>query len=327
MLKFHSKIEAIETYLPKNFYLVKKFKKENKDWDVNKIISKTGIKKVWYSSKNETALDLAYKAGKKLVKKIDKSTIDTLIFVTQSPDYFLPTSACILQNKLKLNQDVKCFDINLGCSGFIYALSIAAAYIETDISKRTLIICSDTYTKFINKRDRSTRPLFSDAASATQLSKSKNKKVSSFILGTDGSGHKDLIVKHGGARTNFQSSEKPKLFMNGPNLFMFTISSIPRNILKLLKKSKLTTGQIKKFFFHQASKIILENLSRKMNINENKMYCNLNNIGNTVSSSIPFALKQAHNEKKISRNDLLVLSGFGVGLSWGSCIIKWDNLI
>ena len=148
-MKYNLLIKSIETSLPKNYFRIVDLKKKNKSWNIKKIINKTGIEKIWYTKKNQTALDLAYEAGRKLLKKVDKKSIDTLIYVTQSPDYFLPSNACILQNKLKLNKSVSAFDINLGCSGFVYALSVASSMASSGMSKNILIICSDTYTKYI----------------------------------------------------------------------------------------------------------------------------------------------------------------------------------
>ena len=325
-MKYNLSIKAIETALPKNSFTISSLKKKHPTWDIKKIIDKTGIEKIWYTDKSQTALDLGFEASKKVLKKINKKTIDTLIYVTQSPEYFLPTSACILQYKLRLNNNVKSFDINLGCSGFVYALFVASSLVQNNMGKNILIVCADTYTKYIESSDRTNKTIFSDGASATLVSKSKKKYFGNFLMGTDGSGYKDLIVEKGASRDGFQDSNKAKLFMNGSKIFMFTIANIPQNIKKLLKISKIKKEKIKTFFFHQGSKVILNSLKNSLNLPNEKVYNNLRFLGNTVSSTIPFSLKQASTKKKINNNDLIVLSGFGVGLSWGSCIIKWKNL-
>tara|TARA_B100001057_G_scaffold471355_1_gene533607 strand:- start:667 stop:1644 length:978 start_codon:yes stop_codon:yes gene_type:complete len=324
-LKYNLLIKSIETSLPKNYFRIVDLKKKNKSWDIKKIIDKTGIEKIWYTKKNQTALDLAYEAGRKLLKKVDKKSIDTLIYVTQSPDYFLPSNACILQNKLKLNKSVSAFDINLGCSGFVYALSVASSMVSSGMSKNILIICSDTYTKYIKNDDRTNKPIFSDGASATLVVKSKKKFVGEFLLGTDGSGFKDLIVENGACKGNLDKKDI-KLFMNGSKIFMFTLANIPINVEKLLKISKIKKKKINNFFFHQGSKLILDSLGEALSLPKEKIFNNLKLLGNTVSSTIPFALKEADKKGKIKSNDILFLSGFGVGLSWGSCIIKWKKL-
>jgi len=325
-LKYNLTIKAIETALPKNSFKISSLKKKNPTWDIKKIIDKTGIEKIWYTNKNQTALDLGFEASKKVLKKINKKSIDTLIYVTQSPEYFLPTTACILQYKLGLNNNVKAFDINLGCSGFVYALFVASSLVQNNMSKNILIVCADTYTKYINSSDRTNKTIFSDGASATLVSKSKKKYFGNFLMGTDGSGYKDLIVENGACRDGFQNTNKVKLFMNGSKIFMFTIGNIPQNIKNLLKTSKIKKKKIKTFFFHQGSKVILNSLKNSLKLSNDQVYNNLRFLGNTVSSTIPFSLKQADKEKKIIKNDLIVLSGFGVGLSWGSCLIKWNNL-
>ena len=325
-MKYNLSIKCIETALPKNSFKISSLKKKNPTWDIKKIIDKTGIEKIWYTKKNQTALDLGFEASKKVLKKIDKKTIDTLIYVTQSPEYFLPSSACILQYKLGLNNNVKALDINLGCSGFVYALFVACSLVQNKMSKNILIVCADTYTKYIEDSDRTNKTIFSDGASATLVSRSKKKCLGNFLMGTDGSGYKDLIVENGASRTEFKNDKKVNLFMNGAKIFMFTIANIPKNIEKLLTISKIKKKHIKTFFFHQGSKVILNSLKDSLKISNDQLYNNLRFLGNTVSSTIPFSLKQANKEKKIKNNDLLVLSGFGVGLSWGSCIIKWNNL-
>ena len=325
-MKYNLSIKAIETALPKNSFTISSLKKKNPTWDIKKIIDKTGIEKIWYTNKKQTALDLGFEASKKVLEKINKKSIDTLIYVTQSPEYFLPTTACILQYKLGLNNNVKAFDINLGCSGFVYALFVASSLVQNNMSKNILIVCADTYTKYIESSDRTNKTIFSDGASATLVSKSKKKYFGNFLMGTDGSGYKDLIVENGACRDGFQNTNKVKLFMNGSKIFMFTIGNIPQNIKNLLKTSKIKKKKIKTFFFHQGSKVILNSLKNSLKLSNDQVYNNLRFLGNTVSSTIPFSLKQADKEKKIIKNDLIVLSGFGVGLSWGSCLIKWNNL-
>jgi 3-oxoacyl-[acyl-carrier-protein] synthase-3 len=325
-LKYNLSIKSIETALPRNSFKISSLKKKNPTWDIEKIVEKTGIEKIWYSKKNQTALDLAYEASKKILKKNNKKLIDTILYVTQSPEYFLPSSSCILQHKLGLNKNVKALDINLGCSGFIYALFVASSLIQNKMSKNILIVCADTYTKFIENSDRTNKTIFSDGASATLVSKSKKKCIGNFLMGTDGSGYKDLMVENGAARAGFGNHKKPKLFMHGSKVFMFTLTNIPQSIEKLLAMSQIKKKNIKVFFFHQGSKVILDNLKNSLKLADNQVYNNLRFLGNTVSSTIPFSLKQAFKEKKIKKNDLLILSGFGVGLSWGSCVIKWNNL-
>ena len=326
--KYGVTIKAIEYCLPKTYEDNDMLSIENPEWRMEDIFNKTGINKRWISDENETSVDLAYVAAKKVIDKFDAEKIDTLLYVTQSPEYFLPSSSCILQDRLSLSTNIKAFDINLGCSGYIYGLSMASAYIESGLSENVLLVCSDTYTKYISPDDRTNRPIFSDAASATLVSKSISKNVGYFSFGTDGSGFDKLIVKEGATKSNFKiSGVRPTLHMNGAEVFMFTMSAIPDNVEKVLFKSKNKINEIDYFFFHQASKIVLENLSRKLELPQEKVYSCIEEIGNTVSSSIPIALKIASDSGLLKNNNKLLLSGFGVGLSWGSCIIEWDALL
>ncbi len=326
--KYGATIKAIEYCLPKTYEDNDMLSIENPEWRMDDIFNKTGINKRWISNENETSIDLAYVAAKKVIDKFDTEKIDTLLYVTQSPEYFLPSSSCILQDKLSLPSNIKAFDINLGCSGYVYGLSMASAYIESGLSENVLLVCSDTYTKYVLPDDRTSRPIFSDAASATLVSKSVSKNIGYFSFGTDGSGFDKLIVKDGAAKSNFMiSNAKPSLYMNGAEVFMFTMGTIPDNVEKVLIESSNTINDIDYFFFHQASKIVLENLSRKLKLPKEKVYSCIEEIGNTVSSSIPIALKIASNSRILKKKNKLLLSGFGVGLSWGSCILEWDDLL
>jgi len=319
-------IKKISYHLPGKPRNIDELQTDNPEWEVDKIVKKTGIHNRYIAGKNETALDLAYNAGLKMLseKKI-RDKIDLLIFVTQSPDYILPTSACILQNKLELPKRCMAFDVNLGCSGFIYALSIAGSLIESGVATNGLIICADTYSKYIKNNDRTNRPIFSDGAAATLLQKSKSDNIGPFILGTDGAGFESLIVKEGGAR-NIQSSISKTdrvLEMRGSEVFLFTMRTIPKCVNELLEKANIGIEKVDLFIFHQASKIVIDNLVNSLSIDDEKVFINYHNIGNTVSATIPIALEDAKNQGKLKSGDKLMLIGFGVGLSWGATLINW----
>ena len=320
------KIDSNAYYLPEKKESNESLKLDNPNWDMSKISDKTGVFTRSIASTHQTAVDLAFEAGSRLLKDSScKEDIDLVVLVTQSPDYVLPTSACILQDRLGLSKKCMAFDINLGCSGFIYALSIVGSLIESGVAKKGLILCSDTYTKYIDKSDRTCRPIFSDGASATLLVGSDIDKVGPFVLGTDGSGYEKLIVKEGGAREPHISSNSyhGTLEMRGADVFLFTLNSVPTCMNELLDKSKLDIEDIDLFVFHQASKIVLENLARIMSLDEDKVFSNLENVGNTVSASIPIALKDAETKGRLRNGDTVMLIGFGVGLSWGATLITW----
>lgn len=323
------KIESNEYYLPKNKEGDEDLLIDNPDWDLPKIKDKTGISFRSIASSGQTAVDLAFEAGNKLLKNSQcKEDIDLLVLVTQSPDYVLPTSACILQNQLGLSTKCMAFDINLGCSGFVYALSVVASIIESGLANKGLVLCSETYSKYILKNDRTCRPIFSDGASATLLSKSSKDNIGPFVFGTDGSGHEKLIVRGTGARktnNNTDSNSYGHLEMNGSDVFLFTLKSVPSCINKLLSKSNIGIDDIDLFVFHQASKLVLENLIRTLSLDKDKVFINIENIGNTVSATIPIALKDAENQGCLKNGDRVMLVGFGVGLSWGATIICWEE--
>jgi len=318
-------IEAIEYYLPQTVETCKDLEKENPTWPAEKLEAKTGIKKRHIADSSETAVDMAILAAKRLFSSgVPTEDIDLLILVTQSPDYVLPTSACILQDRLGLKTSCMAFDVNLGCSGFIYNLAIAGSLIQSGIAGKALIICSETYTKYIDKSDRTCRPIFSDGASAVLLGPCKNQSIGPFDLGTDGAGFSNLIVPSSGMRHNTHGKPDRRLFMDGAKLFMFTMGMVPRCINALLSKAEMKLQDIDMFIFHQASKVVIDNIIRRMALPEKKVFVNYDRIGNTVSASIPIALKDAASEGRLRRGDRLMLIGFGVGYSWGSCLIRWE---
>jgi len=323
------KIDLNAYYLPETKEGNESLKFDNPDWDMSKISDKTGIFTRSIASTHQTAVDLAYEAGSRLLEDEScKEDIDLVVLVTQSPDYVLPTSACILQDRLGLSKKCMAFDINLGCSGFIYALSIVGSLIESGVAKKGLILCSDTYTKYIDKSDRTCKPIFSDGASATLLVNSDIDKVGPFVLGTDGSGYDKLIVKEGGAREPQISSNSHHgtLEMRGADVFLFTLNAVPICVNELLDKSKLNIEDVDLFVFHQASQLVLENLIRAMSLDENKVFINLKDIGNIVSASIPIALKDAETQGRLKNGDTIMLVGFGVGLSWGATLLTWTEI-
>lgn len=325
-------IKGTEYYLPQKI--------EENDFE-DKLTKKIGIYEKHIASDKEYASDLAIRAAEKLFKNVnvDKSDIDFILYCTQSPDYYLPSTSCILQDKLGLPNSIGALDFNLGCSGFVYGLSIAKGFIETGVAKNILFITSDTYSKFINKNDRSVKLLFGDGAAATLLSRSKNNNsgIQSFVFGTDGSGAKHLIVPAGGLRNplsdehliekkddfgNIRSNSN--LYMNGPEIFNFTLKEVPNAIQSLLDKDNLKIEDFDYFIFHQANEYMLKHLQRKMKIPNEKFSVQVSNCGNTVSSTIPIALNKELVHNNIKVGDRIMLVGFGVGLSWAACSMIWE---
>jgi 3-oxoacyl-[acyl-carrier-protein] synthase-3 len=329
-------IKAVSYYLPKNKLTNEDISLLFPEWDVNKISSKTGIHTRRISSEFEFSSDLALNAGNKLFfdNNIDKNSIDFLLLCTQSPDYFLPTTACILQDKLGLKTTIGALDFNLGCSGYIYGLGLAKGLISAGLAKNVLLITSETYSKFIHSKDKSNKTIFGDAAAATLISIDTGLfEIGDFIFGTDGSGAKNLIVKNGGVR-NLNDNGKDvidefgnvrndnNLFMNGTEIFNFTIESIPKLTNQLLNKIQLGLNEVDLFIFHQANQYILNHLRKKIGISEENFFVSMDFCGNTVSSTIPIAICEALKQGKFKDVKNCVLEGFGVGYSWGACNIK-----
>jgi len=330
-------INGISYYLPKQVLDNDALNKVFPEWSADKISSKTGIFERRISAPDEFSSDMAVKASELLFAEynIDRKSIDFVLLCTQSPDYLLPTTACLVQDQLNIPTTAGALDFNLGCSGYIYGLSLAKGLIKADVAKNILLITSETYTKVINAKDKGNRTLFGDAASATLITTANGIcKIEDFVLGTDGKGAGNLMVKNGGTRKRAgsgidQSDETgwikndDNLYMNGSEIFSFTSKAVPEMVNQILSKSDLLLEDIDLFIFHQANQFMLNHIRKKIGIDENKFFFYLNKCGNTVSSTIPIALKEAIEAKVIKKNQTVLLAGFGVGYSWGANIIKF----
>jgi 3-oxoacyl-[acyl-carrier-protein] synthase III len=327
-------IKAISYYLPEEILSNHDLVKDFPEWSLEKVGSKLGILERHIVGENECSSDLAYRAARKIFEEhsINPADIDFILLCTQSPDYFLPTTACILQNKLSIPTTAGALDFNLGCSGYIYGLSLAKGLICTGSAKNVLLLTAETYTKYIHPKDKGNRTIFGDGASATLISTSGFGEIKNFCFGTDGRGAENLIVKSGGLRNQNKMNDltidedgNPKssdyLFMNGSEIFNFTLEKVPLLVQDTLIKNELSQSDISLFVFHQANKYIMNFLRKKIKIEEEKFYYCLERFGNTVSSTIPIALYEAQKESKL--NGYALLAGFGVGYSWGGVILKF----
>ena len=330
-------IRHISYYLPSASLTNEELNRQFPEWSVDKISSKTGIENRHVSEAGEFASDMAVKAAQNLFSEhgVSPTDIDFVMLCTQSPDYFLPTTACLVQDRLGIPTSAGAFDFNLGCSGYIYGLGIAKGLIAAGIAKNILFLTSETYTKFIHPADKSNRTIFGDGASATLVSaESGYASIGDFELGTDGSGAENLIVRRGGVRypstdtTDAQLDEYGNahndnyLYMNGSEIFNFTSTAVPTLVEATIGKNGITALQVDMYIFHQANKFMLNHLRKKLKIPEEKFYLFLKDCGNTVSSTIPIALQQAMAEHTVKPDDTVLLAGFGVGYSWGSTILK-----
>lgn len=324
-----SKLVDIAVYLPEKILSNSDLEELFPEWDASKIDSKVGIKNRHIAAENESALDMGIKAAEKIINRYNKDVIDYIIFCTQSPEYFLPSGVFLIQDKLSLSKNIGALDINLGCSGFVYGLSLADSLIKSGHATNVLLVTSETYSKHIHPEDKSNRSIFGDAATATLISECKQEHIYKFVFGSDGSGFNKLIVKKGAFNLNNENKKYENsdygdnyLYMNGPDIFSFTINTVPKLVKDCLHKNKLQMDDVDMFIFHQANKYILDFLRKKIKIPKEKFYVDLEETGNTVSSTIPIALKQCKDKSLVKDGSKIMLVGFGVGLSWAATIIE-----
>jgi 3-oxoacyl-[acyl-carrier-protein] synthase-3 len=328
-----ARIAAIEYYLPETEITNAQLSAEHPEWSVDKIEAKTGIRTRKVAAADQCASDLAVRAAELLFASgaCDRAAIDFVLLCTQSPDYFLPTTACVIQQRLGLPNTVGALDFNLGCSGFVYGLGLAKGLIETGQARNVLLLTAETYSKFLAASDRSVRTIFGDGAAATlvsAVSALSEPPIGPFVYGTDGSGAEHLIVPTGGARTpNPNGRPLGTLHMAGPEIYNFTMTAVPAAVEALLKKAGLTDHDIDLYVFHQANEHMLTNLRRRLSIPAERFCVELSDCGNTVSSTIPIALRRAAATGQLKDGDLVMLVGFGVGYSWAAALVRWSSAV
>ncbi|HOW56527.1 MAG TPA: ketoacyl-ACP synthase III [Smithellaceae bacterium] len=311
------------------------------DGDEDFIKNKIGVESRAFLREDESMIDLSLQACEKLFEQnrdLARDQIGLLIVVTQNPAYKIPHSSAILQNKLELSVNTACFDINLGCSGYVYALSVARALMLAEKIEEAVVVTCDPYSKIMGKADYETCSVFGDAATATRLSASRGAVIGRMDCGTDGAGAHHLMAKAGGSVTphtgiwhaNQAAAEQDDYHvqMNGRAIFNFMMKRVPSSVEACLQENGLSLDNIDYFFFHQASRYLIENLRDKMNLPPDKVPIEMENTGNTVSSSIPILI---HNFmlSGLMQNKICLICGFGVGLSWATNIIffggKYDT--
>ena len=300
-------------------------------WSSKKIYDKTGIQERRITADNETALDLAEKACSKLFCQfsIDVSSIDYLIYCTQSPNFVVPNNSSLLHHRLNLTSDCASIDINQGCTGFIYGLSLSKGLLQSKQASKVLLVTSDTYTKYIHETDRTNRSIFGDGASASLLNFNDAESLGNFVFGTDGSGAFNICVKSFGINNRHNSpdaiteqsasyNKENYLYMNGAEVFSFTLDKVPQCVENTLSKNNLIIDDIDYFIFHQANAYMLKHLMEKMELPKEKFIIDVEYSGNTVSSTIPIALSHLQENNKLFKGARLLLVGFGVGYSWAA---------
>jgi 3-oxoacyl-[acyl-carrier-protein] synthase-3 len=332
----YAAIGPIAIHLPQKVESNDDLQAEFPNWNLELIYAKTGIRARHIAAPDECASDLGVAAAEKLFAehKIDRSTIDYLLFCTQTPDYPLPTTACLVQHRLGLPTSIGALDFNLGCSGFVYGLSLADGLIRAGAARRVLLITAETYSKYIAPSDRSLRTIFGDAGAATLIEASDVPSLSAFAFGTDGSAADALFVPTGGARSR-EAALKPrtkwrwpsKLYMDGPGILTLTVGIIPNLVKRVLATAQLSESDVDLFLMHQATYKLLDQLRQQMNVEADRVPIALENCGNTVSCTIPLLMHELRNSGRLRRGTRSLMAGFGVGFSWAGCLWTetWEN--
>ena len=336
----HAAIAGLEYYLPDEVLSTDRLSAEFPEWGVEKIDAITGIHERHIAAPDQCSSDLAVQAAQKLFASgvCTADSIDYLLLCTQTPDHFLPPTACLVQDRLSIPRTAGALDFNLGSSGYVYGLGLAEGLISTGQASNVLLITADTYSKLIHPKDKSVRTIFGDAASATLVHRTPSSAphIGPFVYGTDGSGAENLIVPRGGMRLR-ELDENPvqdehgnvrtgdNLYMNGAEIFTFTLSAAPSSVTALLARAELTLDDVDLVIFHQANKYMLEHLRKRMKIPVEKVFVSLSHVGNTVSCTIPIALKDAITAGRVNNGSRIMLVGFGVGYSWGATMVRWTN--
>lgn len=326
-------------HLPETLLTNDELKNTFPEWNVTEMYQSTGVLSRHIAKSDETPSDLAFKAAEKLLSdnNIVLNTIDFILFCTQSNDYITPTTACILQHKLNIPTTAGAIDINQGCTGFLYGLSVADGLIKAGTANNILLLTAETSSRYINKKDKSSRFLFGDGSTAALISNTPGKlglEIGKFVLGTDGKGFQNIIIKYGGARHALSEASSDEIkdeygnirtssnfYMNGNAVFLFSINMAPKLVRQTLDKSNLNIADIDFFILHQANKIILETIRKKLCIPEEKLIIDLETTGNTVSSSVPIVLNNICNKKQTKKGNKILIAAFGVGYSWGATIL------
>jgi len=336
----HAAIQAIEYYLPAGLLDNEQLASEFTGWTAEKITEKTGIEQRHVASPGECVSDMAAAAARKLFATgaCAPADIDFVLLCTQSPDHFLPTTACIVQDQLGIPTAAGALDFNLGCSGWVYGLGLAQGLIETGQARRVLLLTSETYSKFIHPKDKSVRTIFGDAAAATLVAAREGDGpfLGPFVYGTDGAGAKNLIVPAGAMRQPYtgetarveaddQGNERSQdnLYMNGAEIFTFTLKKVPESVNALLARAGETIESIDLFVLHQANQYMLDHLRKKMKIPAEKFSVRMKSCGNTVSSTIPIALCEEREAGRLQSGQKVMVVGFGVGYSWAAGMLRW----
>jgi 3-oxoacyl-[acyl-carrier-protein] synthase-3 len=322
-------IAAITYHLPEQRLTNGLLAAEFSEWGAEKIAEKTGIQTRHIAARGELSSDLAAAAAMKLFATgvVRAEDIDFVLLCTQTPDFALPTTACLLQHRLGIPTTAGALDYNLGCSGYVYGLSLAKGLIETGQADRVLLLTAETYSKLLDPADKTVRTIFGDAGAATLViadTNVENECIGPFAFGTNGEGGPNLVCHRGGFRgATAEAMGRDALWMNGPEIFNFTLKVVPDVVQRLLAKAGLNQCDVDLFVFHQANRYMLEHLRKKLGVCPEKFVVAMEHSGNTVSCTIPIALREAQSAGQLRPGARVMLVGFGVGYSWGAVMLRW----
>lgn len=322
-------LDHIATYLPAAVLTNDDLEREF-NTPADQLFKNTGIRRRYLSAEGEMPSDVAVKAAENLFAEYQPELheFDFLIFCSEGFDHKGPSTSCLMQHRLGLGKHIGCIDLPYGCSGYVYGLGIAHGLIEGGIARKILFLTSDNPTKVCHPRDLELRSIFSDIGTASVIT--RQKAPQHFVFGTDGAGYENLIVDHSGTRNPatveyLQETNLPfgHMKMNSTEIFLFAVRTVPRLVGEVLEKYNYRLEDIDLFVFHQASAFMLEVVRKKCKIPKEKFFVNIENFGNSVSSSIPTALKDAARQGVLQRGMKVMLAGFGIGYSWGATIIEY----
>lgn len=334
-------ILAVRYALPANTLSFEELEQRFGGQTMKRVLSGTGIRTRRIAAEGVCGSDFAFEAATSLLNEegIDRQSIDLVIMCTQTPDYLLPTTACVLHERLGLKQQCACFDINLGCSQYVYALSVAHSMIMAGVASKALVLTGDTLSRTLHPKDKAVVPLLADGGSATLVGRTApGSGFLRFKLGTDGSGHRHLMIPASGFReprsaetareiTDADGNVRTRetLFMNGAAIFHFSISVVPPTVTAILAEQQLRIEDVDLFLFHQANKYMLDYLVKKLKVPAEKTFFFLEDIGNTSGTTVPVVLREAWRAGKVGPGKIILLMGFGVGLSWAATVIRWPD--
>lgn len=333
-------IRSIAHALPEREVTNADLARENPSWDMDRVFARTGVRARRVTAPDETALDLSVTACEALVEEtgLDLGSIDALLYCTQSPDYPMPGNAHVLHGQLGLDDGVMAFDYNLGCSGYVYGLAIADAVLRGGLASEVLLVTSGTYTKYVNARDRSTRVVLGDGAAVTHVSgrDGEGGRIAAVELRSNGSVLEKVFIPGGGARRPHSDETRREIaddsgnvrsaldmHMDGPAVWAFANSVLPDHVRGFLESQSLSLDDVDLFVFHQASKMVLDSMTRALGVPADKVYRCLEEVGNLSAASIPYALRAALDEGAIRSGSLVLLSALGAGMSYGSVLVQF----